>query len=191
MRNEGLRKAIHLSASAVPLWYVCYTTRTEITELLLGISVLLLIGEVLRSYVPYFKKVYLKTLGPLLREKERHKPLNGATYLYLGMLISVVFFEKKVAVSAMWIVILADTAASLTGQRWGKTRLGTKSLEGSLAFMVTSAVIIYLTGWPFFLALGAGTLLTIVELMPGRMNDNVLIPVTAGVVLTLAKQVFI
>ncbi|RMH62026.1 MAG: hypothetical protein D6677_10850 [Calditrichaeota bacterium] len=189
MTREWARKVIHLSTAVFPAWYGCCATRAEIMRVLLACTLLLLLGEVLRLYVPYFKNLYLRVLAPLLRPSEKEQPVNGATYLFGGLLLAVVFFSREIALAAMWIVIVSDTAASLTGQHWGRHKLGRKSVEGSVAFALSASVILMLLNRPAGLALGAGTLLSILELMPNRLNDNVLIPMGTGVLLTLIEKV--
>ncbi|HED10714.1 MAG TPA: hypothetical protein ENJ10_08490, partial [Caldithrix abyssi] len=145
-KNEWLRKIIHLAAAVFPLLYQYVLNRAEMLLLCSILLVLLFLGEVLRTYTVYFKRLYLKTLGFLLREEEETTIINGATYLMGGISLSVLAFPAEVAVISMWVVILADTAAALVGTHWGRHRLGDKSYEGSAAFIVVSAGIMLAGG---------------------------------------------
>ncbi len=187
-KNEWLRKIIHLAAAVFPLLYQYVLNRAEMLLLCSILLVLLFLGEVLRTYTVYFKRLYLKTLGFLLREEEETTIINGATYLMGGISLSVLAFPAEVAVISMWVVILADTAAALVGTHWGRHRLGDKSYEGSAAFIVVSAGIMLAGGIPPLLAFSVALILGIVELIPGRFNDNLILPVVTGVVLTISEN---
>jgi len=187
-QNEWMRKIIHLAAAIFPLLYQYVLDRAEMLFLCSVLLVLLFLGEILRTYTAYFKKLYIKTLGFLLREEEETTIINGATYLMAGLSLSVLAFPAETAIISMWVVILADTAAALVGTHWGRHRFGDKSFEGSSAFVLVSAGIMLALGISPLLAFSVAILLGIVELVPGRFNDNLILPVATGVLLTIGKN---
>jgi dolichol kinase len=94
------------------------------------------------------------------------------------------------------VLAFGDPAASLVGKRWGKRKLvADKSLAGSLAFFLVSAVLCAAFVWwrvpvdslwqgaRLVLAVAAAGALT--ELASTKLNDNLSIPLCAGLVAAL------
>jgi len=65
--------------------------------------------------------------------------------------------------------------------------MGQKSLEGSFTFFLVTFLILYFyTGLIVPFSIGISFICTILELiMPRRLNDNLVIPITAGLLITL------
>lgn len=98
----------------------------------------------------------------------------------------------------MAILTFADAAAALVGrelgQRPGVVRYGHKSLAGSIAFFVVASVCaltgLLHAGWalPLVMTLVLAVVTTFVEAVCDRGLDNLLIPVTAGVLMALFAE---
>ena len=96
---------------------------------------------------------------------------------------------REVAVAACEFLVFGDTAAALVGKSFGRFRVFDKTLEGSLAcFVVCGAV-----GWtlsalhpaqlPLPVALAGAFVATIFEILPVPVDDNLKIPLSAGLVM--------
>jgi phytol kinase len=96
----------------------------------------------------------------------------------------------------MVILTFADSAAALVGQSYGKHRFaadgGTKTVEGSAAFFIVAVAGAYVglrilgdadPAGAALVALPLGLFLTLVEAGAGRGIDNLLIPLTGGLLL--------
>ena len=187
--GEMKRKAIHLSTFLIPLIYLDHrVTRKEMTLGLALAMLLLVILEVVRLRARVFRIFFHHLLGDQLRRRERRDMLGG-TYLVLGFLLSVLAFPPVVAVAACEFLVLGDTAAALVGKSIGRIRAFDKTLEGSLAcFLVCAAV-----GWalsamhpaqlPLPVALAGAFVATIFEILPVPVDDNLKIPLSAGLVM--------
>jgi dolichol kinase len=74
------------------------------------------------------------------------------------------------------------------GERYGKTRIGDKSLEGTTAFILASMTagffltLIGIAPLPAVIVLGA-LIAAGVELIPLPINDNLVIPIVSGAVM--------
>jgi dolichol kinase len=98
--------------------------------------------------------------------------------------------------------VWGDAVAALVGQSIGRTKMGSKSLEGSLACLVLclifySAVFphvpLLLDKWsgtiPMAITIVASLCVTVLELVPMRItksltiNDNLIVPVITGMVM--------
>ena len=119
----------------------------------------------------------------MLKVAETRKKLTGATMLFIGMAVTVFLFKEKQAVPALLFVCLADPLAAIFGQLYAKNVFWEKSLEGSAAFYLTaSAVILIFTSFSWW-GLVVALIVTVLELMPINIDDNLLIPVVTAFLL--------
>jgi len=83
----------------------------------------------------------------------------------------------------------------MVGERYGRTKIGQKSLEGTLAFIAAallSGLILLAIGVQIMtgvMVLGA-LVAAGVELLPLPVNDNMMIPLVAGGIMELALRLF-
>ena len=86
------------------------------------------------------------------------------------------------------LLALADPAASYVGRRWGRARLGTGTVTGSVTFLVTGLLVLV----PF-VGIGpasvAAAFASAVEVLPWKINDNLTIPLSSGLVLWIVTLV--
>ena len=125
------------------------------------------------------------------KEKERGRT-SSTTLFLLSSLLTILSFNKGVAIAAMLLLVFGDPVAEMVGVRWGRTRLLGKSLEGTLGGLAAClAVTLPLAATPLGLSLPvilAGSIAaTIFELIPAPVDDNFLIPLGAGAVMTLVQ----
>ena len=188
LKNELLRKLIHLSSVYMPV--LIFLLDKKLIIILAGIGTLLMIlVDVLKHKTDFMYNLYMKLLGKVLRTKEHdtsQKMFTGGTFLLIGVLLSVLLFPSNIAALAVGIMIICDSAAALIGKAFGKTKLLDKTFEGTAAFVITGIIIILL--YARFLApeinlstaLVALMLTAIVEVMPLPVDDNITIPVFFG-----------
>lgn len=108
-------------------------------------------------------------------------------------------FDKEIFLAAAAFLIIGDTVAAIVGQLLGRVRIFGKSLEGTLSnFLACVLIALFLSKLPIppkgiFLPLKIGVIgaicASVVELMPFKINDNVAIPVVAGIVMQIGKVV--
>jgi dolichol kinase len=108
----------------------------------------------------------------------------GSTYFLFSSILAILFFPKPIAIASLLFLILSDTAAAIVGKWIGRVRIFGKTLEGSLAFLLSSLFIIWVYPdlnrfWGSLAALGA----TLIELLPIRVDDNLTIPLVAGAIM--------
>jgi dolichol kinase len=191
-KDELFRKLIHLTSLSIPI--VSYFIPTETAAIILGIlAALALIIDLGRYLHPEIGKIFYKYFGFLLREHEldhKKKNLNGATYVLISALISVLIFPKVIFISAFSILIISDSLAALIGRKFGKRKFLSKSLEGTLTFFVSACIVIlftpkvggffeeYLIG---FIAAFVGAIIENVSFK--LVDDNLSIPLSVGFVM--------
>lgn len=194
-RAESSRKVLHLCTALVPLAYI-FLPRATMLALLGPCVAFAVIIEILRHSNRRFQALFRRRVGFMVRRREWGR-VCGSTYVLVGAFLSVLLFDKSVAVAVLLILTVSDTAASLVGLRFGRTRLVGKSLEGSSAFFVTALAILFFTlHGSLVLLIVAALVATVTEAIPalrfGRLelNDNLLIPLVTGGTLHLLYYLF-
>lgn len=188
--NELARKALHIGSAGLPLLYALADrgAALAVTALLTVVSLAI---EGARSRSTGFRDWLARTFGYLFRPEERFA-FSGATYVLLANLLAMLLFSKQIAIASLLILSLADAAASLIGRRVRSPAWNGKSLAGSGAFLATASLIVWLVlpppqrcgGWWGALAATAAEAITL-RLGPIRIDDNLLVPLVAGAVMTL------
>lgn len=194
-----MRKGIHLTSLLIPIVYVFidkWTALLVLVPLLLFSYLLELFGK---EGMP-FHKIYTTAFGTLLRPHEMRKEwymLNGATWVLIAATLSIFFFSKIVAITVFSILIISDMVAALFGRRFGKHKLFDKSVEGTLAFIMSAALIVAALYSSFelnevYLLAGilGGTVAALVEAasVTLRLDDNFSIPFSAGIVMEVFRH---
>jgi len=186
IREELKRKIIHLGCAVLPLLYYFYLSREQIVILCSTISILFLIAEILRFKHRKSEVLFQNIFFPLLREKEKNKHITGATYLFISATVTFIIFKKEIAVPAVMILTIADSFAAIVGKMTDSAKLFDKSLAGSVTFFIISIIILLLfvpdLGW---LILVIAVIVTIIEVLPLPINDNLLISLSTGFILYL------
>ena len=146
-KDELFRKLIHLTSLSISIVYYFITAETAalILGILAGVALVIDLGRYLH---PETGKIFYKLFGFLLRKHEldhTKKNLNGATYVLISALISVLIFPKVIFISAFSILIISDSLAALVGRKFGKHKFLSKSLEGTLTFFVSACIVILFT----------------------------------------------
>jgi len=185
--SETLRKSIHISSLVIPFTYrylIGFNRRLGFSLLLIAFTISMII-EFHRFWQRGFRKTFHKIFGLILRRHEM-RDFTGATYLLFSAMLCVAFFEPLIASCAMAFLSIGDTFAALIGMNFGKRKfLGvSKSLEGSIACFVSCLIFGLLWMKNPVLALGGALTATLAEMSKIPIDDNLKIPLSAGVVIT-------
>ncbi len=198
-RIEVFRKAIHLCSLAIPIIYF-YIPRTLALRILVPITLAFLFIDIARYYSRPIERWFYHFFGWLLRKRESNpekKTLNGATYVLIAATVSVFIFPKIIAITAFIILIISDLSSALVGRRFGKHRFFLKSLEGSGAFFITAALVVFVTpkieyaSGEYLVGIAAAFLGAIVEALPWEFDDNLTVPLCVGAALWLGYTIFL
>ncbi len=148
--------------------------------------------DIARLTIPAVNRFVYSHLGSFIRQNEEHKLTGTAPYV-LGIGSSFYLFPPEIATAAVCFLACGDVAATSIGERYGRTKIGGKSLEGTLAFMVVATgagLLLPLAGVEVhrgILAFGA-IVAAVVELLPLPVNDNLVIPLVSGLVMMLLSR---
>lgn len=199
-QSELLRKAIHLCSLSIPVIYY-FITRELALSILIPLTVFSLLIDLGRHYFKSLNVLVEKFFGFMLRKHERDskkKNLNGATYVLISAVLTLLLFPKVFAVTAFAVLIIGDIAAALIGRKFGRTKFLFKSLEGTLAFFVFSCFVILLTPkitgnmTEFLIGFAAAAVGAIAENISGSWaDDNLTIPLSIGITMWILYSVFL
>jgi len=190
MSKLFLRKTWRFCGIIFPLAYYFGSKTVTLIAIFLFLGAFLLI-ELLRFTIPALNKRLITIFGYLFKETEKKRLFTTTTFL-LSFLITVLLFRKDIAITAMLFSIFGDAASAIVGVH-GKKRILDKSIEGSLAFLVTCLAIgsvlaltkIHLA--PVVFILGAFSA-TIIELLPLHVDDNLTIALAAGATMSVISK---
>lgn len=168
---------VHVSAVLVPV-LAELSSKTFVVALLALVTVGYEISEVLRlrgKRIPLITSFTLR----MSKDKESTGFVARPVYLTLGVILALFLFPKNIAYASIAIVAIGDPVAAYVGGKFGRKRIGRKSLEGFMAGSLVAFLATLLVIAPIIGAVGsiAGML---VELA-GVLDDNFTIPVGAGI----------
>ncbi len=186
--KEIQRKSIHLITTLIPLAYIYIIPKKEhIFLFCVFMATGFLSADLLRMYWKKAEKYFFKIFSSLLREREFKNQLTGATYLFIGLTLSVVLFRKEIAIPVMLFLTIADPIAAIAGKLIPVKEIFRKSLGGFLGFLICAIIIVTMAfGFTYF-GLIVATITALVEIIPLKINDNLTIPVISGYLLILLK----
>lgn len=184
-----------------PTVYYFYQNKVPVVCIISFFLLLIIILEVERrrhpGLWPYITK---RTYGKILKEKPGR--ILGTTFFLVASLLSILLFEKGIAISVLLFSVFGDAASTIVGVKYGKTKLfGEKSLEGSLAFFIicffvglflifSRRMFLGLTGPTKLLLILVGSFAaSFIELLPIPLDDNLTIPLFSGVVMKIVKRI--
>jgi dolichol kinase len=207
-KEEIRRKLLHLFALLMPV-AIFYGPRWSFPGYLVPVTLFTLfassvIVEALRFKIPAIQRIVLTVFGSMMR-KEEHFKVSGWTWVIGAAFLCTILFSnyKHISFIALTIFIIGDAMAALVGISLGRIRIGSKTLEGSLACFIVCIMLFYLV-FPFIPGLFdvwgcnkapsliiwiTSFVITIFELIPLKIapkitiNDNLAVPIIAGYVM--------
>ena len=190
MKHLG-RKVYHLAGGLALLSLYFVLNRDRALLFYAGLFLLVLTLDLIRLNVPSMNRFVLTKFSSFIRANEEHRLTGTAPYV-LGIGLSLFVYRVDIAAAAICFLAFGDVAATTIGERYGRTKIGNKSLEGSLAFVaaaVSAGLLLPLIGItvvPGVILVGAIAAAG-VELLPLPVNDNLVIPLVSGGVMTLVS----
>jgi len=199
--REIERKTFHLAGLLVPLIHqtLLYfgATHCFCCGIVWSITIVGWACDLARLHVPFVGRHWPGK--SILRDDEMDK-LSGGSYFSLGCTLAVSLFPPSIAMTSVIFLVIGDMAAALIGRSFGKSICkvgigpeGKKSFEGSAAMFLVCFVVgctvfseVHLREYAVFIAALAATLAELYT--PFGLNDNVSIPVMAGIALMFGFQ---
>ncbi|MCY0866707.1 MAG: phosphatidate cytidylyltransferase [Aquificota bacterium] len=176
---ELRRKLFHLFA--LLLWLLPINFFPKPLTILLFLLVLfinlLTVMGLWKERLPFYYKLVYK----LEREKNYSKPSIQALWANLGIFLSFLIFGKEASTVGVVVLAVGDAFAGMVGIRYGKRRIGNKSLEGAFAFFLSVFFVLFpfIGLWQAFVV---ALLSSVAEILPFKLDDNLTIPLIASLV---------
>ncbi len=185
------RNLVHVSLALwVPPLIAYGLDRTQMIALAVGFCCWAWPTEILRRVWPGYNRLLMRVLGRFAHPHEWHR-VNSATWYCTALAILALTATKPVCIIAVVVLAVADPAAAVIGRRWGRTRLlHGRSLEGSLAFLISGTVAAWLVLTSLYPQLdpvgalwvcaAASFPAAVAEAVSRRIDDNLTIPLAAA-----------
>jgi dolichol kinase len=202
LRQEILRQLVHMSG----LLFIALAQ--FIGKILVGVLFMLtalfflLYSEHVRKCVKDHSTLFsrieckMRDFALFFERKGAPRPFAGAFWFYFGAGLAFLLFPLGPASAAGAVLAVSDSLSTIIGKGFGRHALiGKKTWEGTGAFLISAFLVCLLFFSPPAAFLGAASA-TVAELLPGWrrisasrfsrvLDDNLLIPVISGLVLTL------
>lgn len=183
------RKLYHLGGLIFPIIMVVFSRKAAIYSC--GILFLLvLLFDMFRLQWKELNLLIIKKLPIRLKRKEI-KGLTGSPYFLGGCFLALLLFKPEYAAGGIIYLSIGDMSAVLIGSKFGKTKIFNKTLEGTIAFFVsTIAVMLVLRFFGILYLTTTGIIIgaiicAVVEVLPIHVDDNLTIPVVGAFILNL------
>ncbi len=164
------------------------TSRTILSVTFIGVTLLLLTIEYARlSRAIHFP--FQQIVQRQLRWEEKNA-VGSYIYLITGLAVSSILLPSLMFLGVTCVVSLGDSAASLTGLKFGKRKYphNNKTIEGTIAAVLVTFISVFLFSGVYY-ATAAVLVFVLIDLIcpnPLNMNDNLLLPlVLTGVYILL------
>jgi phosphoserine phosphatase len=192
-KSYTFREVIHLGSYLIPI--LCHFFNIEnryFIVLISSVTIIYIFSEVTRRVGLNFPLLSKITANAVIGE-EKWGFATSPIFFALGVTLPLVIWNNnlirppQIGYSAITILTLGDGTAKIIGKSIGKRVLPynkTKKIEGTLAGIAVSFFGSLLFISPYK-ALIASIITMILEGFPSPINDNVTIPLIAGLIITL------
>ncbi len=185
-QQEALRKATHFIALLIPTSYIIFPRPWAIGVMATAFLIVAAFEVFrLRRLAPW---LWIEPfVGGMIRPKERNGNFTGAFYILLAGTLTIAFFPRWLAATAITFEIAGDVASAMVGRKLGKHKIrGPKSVEGALGFLAVALLIIVLVPKvPYTVGVVGAIVAALVEAVSIYRDDNLTVPLTSGLVMYL------
>ncbi len=188
-QRELKRQGLHIFTGIV-IVSMLHSNVIDVTILAIFTVLSLLFSIISLKFKVPLVNISLEHMG---REDEKKFPGKGFFYYLVGSTLAVALFDKNIAMASILVLALGDSFSRYVGQFHGKIKhpfSDTKLVEGWAAG-IGAATIGALAFVPWYAALIASIVAMTLESLELKMihytiDDNLVIPVVAGLIMTLA-----
>lgn len=169
------------------LFYLEFS-RKQTLFLIGGVCLVFLSIDIIRLFSKRINTILFNDIKQIYKSEEI-RSFSSMSYFLLSCFLSVLIFEKSIAVTALSFLIFGDFFAKFFGLRFGKTRLFKKTLEGSLAHLFiclfTGIIFMRIFHLPVSVIIAGAACAAFIEVVPLRIDDNLTVSLSSGAVMTL------
>lgn len=194
------RKLWHMTTGVLGLTFFHFSglSKNEMGYGLLIFGIFAFAYDTLRLRVPVLNDLTTMFMKPFMRASERTS-YSGFSFYALGVALTLLFYEEKIAILAICYLVFSDPISSLFGILYGtKKILPNKSLQGTLAGGICCLFIALIfvlaqvgfVNYTMLFVFTAGIVGGLAELLSFQLDDNLTLPIFSGFFLTLVNSLF-
>ncbi|MBI4331565.1 MAG: hypothetical protein HY673_09820 [Chloroflexi bacterium] len=183
------RKAFHLIGGMIgPVGAVFLPREAVLWGLGIAGAVAMII-EIIRFVSPSCNACFVAIGGPMLRRQETSH-VTGSTYLLISSFLTFLVFPREVAAVAVSFLAVGDAVGAVVGVAFATGTRPEKNWQGRIACFSSALLVGLVVGSVvldmnvFVVLVGAATA-AVVETLTLPVNDNITIPVSSAVAMTL------
>lgn len=185
-RNDVIREAIHMSGFFVP--FVCaHLLGTYLVSLLIFLTALVFAASELARVQGISIPIFSTITWIAAKKSEFYEFATAPILFAIGIVVSLTFFPEPANYACVAILALGDSFDSIFGKKFGRTLFPFnkgKHVEGLVfGFLFAFAGALFFVS-PVKAFIGAATGM-LVGCLPLPVDDNLTIPIAAGLVLTM------
>ena len=186
-KNEISRKLLHLTALIIPAAYLKINNLFFVNSFISVLFLSIIFLELMKKNNTIIWKIFNSYFKPFIRKYEYKKPM-GSSYMIFSFFLIILFFNKIIVATSMFITIISDALAAIIGLRYGKLKtINNKTLEGSYAFLVSTIIILFIstTSLSLYVIIIISIIITAIEAFTPMEYDNLTVPIFSAIILTL------
>jgi len=180
LKKEILRKLFHLMEVPVLIVYSLFRNYWSEKVAILALTAMFLVLMEM-EYIRLEVKPKLPSHMNIFREREKNN-VTGSIFFIAATIMVFGAFDYTIAILALMLTIFGDLASALIGIQFGKHKIfHKKTFEGFMAGLAMNLLVgfLILPTYPaIFICMAL--VASIVELMTGKLDDNLTVPLFAG-----------
>ena len=180
LTTELIRKSIHMLIALVP---PLAALNLEVTLLMLGSGVLFYTWAELERLEGRQMGVVSFITMSASRSRDMNSVVFGPITLAMGAMLALMLYPEPAASLAIYALAFGDGFSSLIGKSIGRIRIplsGGKTIAGSLTCFLVVFLLALGTLPTLSTALTVAFAATLLEMIPSRDLDNIILPVGVG-----------
>jgi len=183
---EILRRLIHIAGISTIVLAELFG-KIDLSLIIVSTTILYLVSEYLRLHERQLPIIATITRLAARKEETSGWILSPVSYA-IGITVALNLFPRPVNYAAISVLTVGDGLAALVDMRCGSHLIPynrRKSMEGSITCFLASLIstLTFVDPLTAFLGAVAGTL---AESLPTRQAENIIVPMTSGLCMTLA-----
>tara|TARA_B100001996_G_scaffold113875_1_gene86158 strand:+ start:6174 stop:6758 length:585 start_codon:yes stop_codon:yes gene_type:complete len=185
--HEYYRKATHIFSLAIPISYWYLIPEKNSASIVLALLTLVFIFfDSLRLKSNFIKSFFAIFFNKMLKDHELKGGFTGATWVMISSTIVISVFSKNIAIISLLFLSIGDTVSGIFGKRFGRLKIGKKTFEGFIAGFSSCLLISYFYNPLSFYVSATGAFFgMLIETLPLPFDDNLKIPITSAVAMSL------
>lgn len=172
--------------------YYLNTTKSAGLTLIGIITLFFFFLDIFRLIYKKMNIFFFKKIKTFYKNKE-YKKFSSITLFLFACFLTVLVFEKEIAVLAVVFLILGDFFSKFFGIFFGRHKIFEKSYEGSLAHfnacLIGGYIFLHFISFPFHIFLLGAMVATFTEMLPLGLDDNFSVPLMSATTMYLLLSV--